>query len=118
LHRRRRIVEGVQLSRRFAALAAALVVATPPAAGSAAARHEASAAPERVRVPDIVGKRLRQAEYLVKQAGLRIGFQSCSCTFGIGVGRSYVCVQRPRAGAVVPRGTAVSTFSARARSDC
>lgn len=85
-------------------------------AGLAASAPVSSAS---VRVPNIVGKKLPLAEYYIRAAGLRIGREDCDCTFGVVVkSHWYVCIQKPRGGALVPRGTRVGTFSARSRSDC
>lgn len=72
-----------------------------------------------VRVPNIVGKKLPLAEYLLKRAGLRAGDEDCDCTFGVVIkSHWYVCIQTPRAGRQVARGTRVATFSARSPADC
>ena len=96
------IVTSLSLSGSVATVA----VATPVSSAS-------------VRVPNIVGKKLPLAEYYIRAAGLRIGREDCDCTFGVVVkSHWYVCIQKPRGGALVPRGTRVGTFSARSRSDC
>jgi beta-lactam-binding protein with PASTA domain len=104
--------------KQLAAVAAALVALTVPTAAAISSNQSSTGAAVRVRVPNLVGQRLHRAETILKRAGLAVGLQTCSCTFGTGEALSYVCVQRPRAGAVVARGTPVSTFSVRARSDC
>jgi beta-lactam-binding protein with PASTA domain len=83
---------------------------------SSATRPETTSS---VRVPKIVGKKLPLAEYLIRQAGLRVGREDCDCTFGVVIKSNwYVCIQSPRAGRMVARRTRVNTYSERSRSDC
>jgi beta-lactam-binding protein with PASTA domain len=72
-----------------------------------------------VRVPNLYGKRVPRAEYMLRRAGLRAGKEDCDCTFGMIIKSSWVvCEQHPAAGRVVARGTRVSTYSERDVSDC
>jgi beta-lactam-binding protein with PASTA domain len=79
----------------------------------------ASTSAQKVRVPNLAGKSLPLAEYLLRNSGLRAGQEDCDCTFGVVIKSSwYVCYQTPRAGSLVRRGTAVGTYSARSPQEC
>lgn len=95
-----------------------LALATLLYCGVAAARS-ASHVGAKVRVPNVVSKKLPLAEYIIRGAGLRVGKEDCDCTFGVVIkSHWYVCIQKPKAGSVVARGTRVSTYSDRSPDDC
>jgi hypothetical protein len=102
----------VRLAIMAAAVATSLVMFAAPAGSTGLSAQS-------VRVPNVIGKKLPLAEYYIKAAGLRVGKEDCDCTFGVVIkSHWYVCIQNPRAGRLVARGTRVGTFSARSRSDC
>lgn len=87
------------------------VVATEPAAGAQLERGstvviEVSKGPDRVTVPDLVGKTLAEAEAALVAADLELG-QDCCASNGRVVGSD------PAAGTQVRRGTSVNLFLAR-----
>lgn len=72
-----------------------------------------------VRVPRLIGRKLPLAELLLRRAGLRVGREDCDCTFGVVIKSNwYVCMQWPRPGKLVRRGSRVATYSVRDMVDC
>ena len=109
---RKRLVPRVRVAMLVAVVAG--VTAIPVTAPAAAPVTNSS-----IRVPRLIGKKLPLAEVLIRRAGLHIGKEDCDCTFGVVVKSNwYVCIQWPRAGRLVARGTRVATYSVRYMSDC
>jgi beta-lactam-binding protein with PASTA domain len=85
----------------------------------ASALPAGAAAPKKVRVPNLYGRSVPRAEYILRAAGLRVGREDCDCSFGMIIKSNWVvCTQIPAAGRLVAREARVTTFSEREVSDC
>ena len=83
-------------------------VEPPPAAPVATASTEATAAPESVEVPDVVGRSLAEAEVVLEAAGLVVKVTEDASAEADAVGEARgVVAQEPAAMQVVPAGTAI-----------
>jgi beta-lactam-binding protein with PASTA domain len=109
LHADTRLVFGRRLMSLVAVATSVALVAVAPASTTTTA----------VRVPSLRGTKLRLAEVLLRNAGLRVDREDCDCTFGVVIKSNwFVCMQWPGRGRIVPRGTRVRTYSVRDMIDC